>query len=202
MDRVQPERNGKFKLFRKSSDRSGAEEELLNDDEFVVPSGPVARWKIHPVHSAGRPWGHSGYLGVASKGRPQAFFGHCVGTEYIRCVRGPFSDGRWLTYMSNESGSVRRFMSLPSKAGRGKWQVSANGGFFPRPGATTARNSSTSPWKPILRRAGERGRQTRCNSVLHNLSSATGQCQCLFTRSAPTARRFSSTAYRKRSEIP
>ena len=40
-------------------------------------------------------------------------------------------DGRWLAYTSNESGRLEVYVR-PYPAGAGRWQVSDNGGGFPR----------------------------------------------------------------------
>jgi eukaryotic-like serine/threonine-protein kinase len=40
-------------------------------------------------------------------------------------------DGRWLAYMSNDSGSPEIYV-IPFRGGQGKWQVSANGGVSPQ----------------------------------------------------------------------
>ena len=39
-------------------------------------------------------------------------------------------DGRWLAYISNESGTEQIYV-IPFKGGPGKWQVSTNGGVYP-----------------------------------------------------------------------
>jgi hypothetical protein len=39
-------------------------------------------------------------------------------------------DGRWLAYVSNESGTLQVYV-VPFGGGQGKWQVSANGGIQP-----------------------------------------------------------------------
>ena len=40
------------------------------------------------------------------------------------------SDGRWLAYSSNESGSEQVYVTA-FKGGSGKWQISSNGGLHP-----------------------------------------------------------------------
>jgi len=40
-------------------------------------------------------------------------------------------DGRWLAYYSNETGRAEVYVQ-PFPSGAGKWQVSTNGGWFPR----------------------------------------------------------------------
>jgi hypothetical protein len=47
-------------------------------------------------------------------------------------VNGQFSpDGRWVAYQSSESGRYEVYV-VPFPAGSGKWQISTDGGFWPR----------------------------------------------------------------------
>jgi Tol biopolymer transport system component len=121
------DRNGRYGLYRKPADGSGAEELLLTVDERVtLPSD----------------WSHDGeYL----------FYSHDVGGGPVREIwalplegdrkprlvapRGGNAelspDGHWLAYTSAESGAAEVYV-VAFGGGTGKWQVSANGGGRPR----------------------------------------------------------------------
>ena len=122
------DRGGKYKIFRKPSDGGGAEEELLSEDRFVLPND----------------WSHDGKYILYTRGIP--------GTQDIWALpldgeRKPFlvvpttpntfrgagtvsPDGRWIAYMSNESGSEQGYVSS-FRGGHGKWQISTNAGYIP-----------------------------------------------------------------------
>jgi eukaryotic-like serine/threonine-protein kinase len=124
------ERNGRHHVYRKASDGSGAEELLLDDDQFVFVND----------------WSHDGKYLFYSRG---PFFGS--GEELwampLDGDRKPFlvvphgansfaaggrlsPDGRWLAYSSNESGQTEVYV-VPFRGGQGKWQVSQSGGSGP-----------------------------------------------------------------------
>jgi len=121
-------RNGKFQLFRKSSDGGGAEEELLNDDQFLFPSD----------------WSRDGKYILYARGLPGAqdiwalpLEGDRKPSQVVPATPNTFRnsprlspDGRWLTYQSNESGSMQAYVTA-FKGGSGKWQVSSNGAYSP-----------------------------------------------------------------------
>jgi serine/threonine protein kinase len=121
-------RNGRSQLFRKPSDGSGAEEELFDDDQIVMPTD----------------WSHDGkYIfyqrGVAGtqdiwalplEGDRKPFLVVPTTPRTLRAVARLSPNGRWLSYTSNESGSVENYV-VAFNGGHGKWQVSVNGGLDP-----------------------------------------------------------------------
>ncbi len=121
-------RDGKFQLFRKPSDGGGAEEELLNDDQLLFPGD----------------WSHDGKYIVYARGIPGAqdlwalpLEGDRKPFQVVPTTPGTFRndpnlspDGRWLAYLSNESGSAGIYVS-GFRGSTGKWQVSANQGLHP-----------------------------------------------------------------------
>ncbi|MBV8893407.1 MAG: protein kinase [Acidobacteria bacterium] len=121
-------RNGKFQLFRKPSDGGGAEEELLSDDQLLFPGD----------------WSHDGKYILYGRGIPGA---QDIWALPLEGDRKPFQvvpttphtfrsdpklspDGRWLAYLSNESGSAGIYVT-GFRGSTGKWQVSANQGLHP-----------------------------------------------------------------------
>ena len=118
------------RLFRIQADGTGAPEPLPTDPRGVVN-----------VHTAGR----DGWVVVqtnpngAGAGDILAFrLG--VDTTLTPLLATPANefqprlspDGRWLAYMSTESGTAEIYVRPFPDVGRGKWQVSLNGGYFPR----------------------------------------------------------------------
>lgn len=119
------DRNGRSLLYRKPSDGSGTEELLLTDVQPDVASywTPDGKYLIYsrglspsdaelwalPLQGEHKPWQ------VLSRG-----IDGCVSP-----------DGRWLAYMSFESGPPQVYV-VPFRGGQGKWQVSANGGQNPQ----------------------------------------------------------------------
>jgi len=121
-------RNGKYQLFRKASDGSGAEEELLSDDHLLFPGD----------------WSQDGKYILYARGIPGA---QDIWTLPLEGDRKPFqvapttpgtmrnepklsSNGRWVAYLSNESGSGQIYVAA-FKGGTGKWQISSNTGIHP-----------------------------------------------------------------------
>ncbi|MBZ5599838.1 MAG: protein kinase [Acidobacteriia bacterium] len=124
------ERNGRHHIYRKPSDGSGAEELLLDDDQFIFVND----------------WSHDGKYLLYSRG-PFFGSGEEIWAMPLDGDRKPFlvvphgansfaaggrlsPDGRWLAYSSNESGQPEVYV-VPFRGGQGKWQVSQSGGNGP-----------------------------------------------------------------------
>jgi eukaryotic-like serine/threonine-protein kinase len=119
-------RNGHFALCRKPSDGSGAEETLLTDtDQFELDDwtrdGKYLLYSLRILSGQGRQiWS----LPLEGERKPSLLL--------ERGTAGKLSpDGRWLAYISAESGTLQVYV-VPFGGGKGKWQVSANGGELPR----------------------------------------------------------------------
>jgi serine/threonine protein kinase/Tol biopolymer transport system component len=123
------DRNGRANLYRKPSDGSGAEELLLTDEQTALPNdwsrdgkyllysrGPVGNQEIWalPLEGERKP-----RLVVTRTGNLFSSGGHLS------------PDGRWIAYVSNESGTPEVFV-VAFRGGQGKWQVSTNGGVQPK----------------------------------------------------------------------
>jgi Tol biopolymer transport system component len=121
-------RNGRFQLFRKPSDGGGAEEELLNDDQLLFPGDWSPDGK-YILYARGIP-GAQDIWALPLEGDRKPF--QVVSTTPSTFRNDPklSPDGRWLAYLSNESGSPQIYVAA-FKGGTGKWQVSANGGLPP-----------------------------------------------------------------------
>jgi Tol biopolymer transport system component len=118
-------RNGKFNLYRKPSDGSGAEELLLSDDRLMLANcwSRDGQTLIYS-RSAGQLVGELWALPLEGERKPRLLV--------PRGFSGQLSpDGRWLAYSSIESGTLEVYV-VAFDGGQGKWQVSANGGQFPQ----------------------------------------------------------------------
>jgi eukaryotic-like serine/threonine-protein kinase len=119
-------RNGHFALCRKPSDGSGVEETLLTDtDQFELDDwtrdGKYLLYSLRVLSGQGRQiWS----LPLEGERKPSLIL--------ERGSAGKLSpDGRWLAYQSGESGTLQVYV-VPFGGGKGKWQVSANGGIQPK----------------------------------------------------------------------
>jgi len=116
------DRNGRSNIYRKPSDGSGAEELLLSDDLVTVPTdwsadgktlfysrGPAgSNWEVWALPLEGE---HKGRVVVPHSGNSISAMGHLS------------PNGRWLAYMSTESGTAEVYV-VAYGGGQGKWQVS------------------------------------------------------------------------------
>ena len=114
-------RNGRFNIFRKQSDGSGAEELLVSDESQLLPTD----------------WSHDGKFLIYSRSIPGAMLEVLSlpfeGERKPQLVlpRGGAAhlspDGHWLAYTSAESGNPEVYV-VAIGGGQGKWQVSSSGG--------------------------------------------------------------------------
>ena len=121
-------RNGRFQLFRKPSDGGGAEEELMSDDQFLYPSDWSRDGKFI-FYARGLP-GTQDIWALPLEGERKPFQVVPATPNTFRTSAALSPDGRWLAYLSNESGAYQVYV-VGFNGGHGKWQVSANGGYFP-----------------------------------------------------------------------
>jgi Tol biopolymer transport system component len=124
------ERNGRHHIYRKPSDGSGAEELLLDDDQFVF----VNDWSHdgkYLLYSRGPFFGSGEELwAIPLDGDRKPFLVVPHGANSFAAGGRLSPDGRWLAYSSNESGQSEVYV-VPFRGGQGKWQVSQSGGNGP-----------------------------------------------------------------------
>ena len=130
-------RKGHRDLYQQSASSAGAEELFLESVQDKLPTDWSADGRFLLYQSTGPQTDRDIWV-VPSDGvrTPRVF----LGTNFSE-RQGAFSpDGRWVAYMSNESGRdeiyIRPFAG-PSASGAsastgGQWQVSTAGGIFPR----------------------------------------------------------------------
>jgi serine/threonine protein kinase len=121
-------RNGRSQIYRKPSDGSGAEEELLSDDQIVMPTDWSHDGKYVLYQRGGV--GNQDIWALPVEGDRKPFLVVPTTPKTLRSVAKLSPDGRWLAYESNESGSYQVYV-VAFNGGHGKWQVSVNGGQLP-----------------------------------------------------------------------
>ena len=124
-------RRGRLDIFRKPASGAGDEAELLPDDQNNLYPGSVSRDGKFLLYFNGNALSRTGndlwVLPLTDKGKRQSF----MQTEFNE-LYGTFSpDGRWVAYVSTESGRPEIYVAR-FPAGGGKWQVSQGGGNYPR----------------------------------------------------------------------
>jgi Tol biopolymer transport system component len=121
-------RNGRSQIYRKASDGSGAEEELLDDDQIVNPTDWSHDGK-YIFYQRGIP-GTQDIWALPLEGDRKPFLVIPTTPKTLRTLARLSPNGRWLAYTSNESGSIENYV-VAFNGGHGKWQVSVNGGLDP-----------------------------------------------------------------------
>jgi serine/threonine-protein kinase len=121
-------------LYCIRSDGSGEAERLTNGSDLSIPScfSPDGRRLAFETIVAE---GNARILTVSVErdsnhlrlGKPEPF----LGSKNIQTAPAFSPDGRWLAYMSNESGTFEVYVR-PFPGPGGRWQISASGGVYPR----------------------------------------------------------------------
>jgi len=123
------DRSGHGNICRKPSDGSGAEETLVSDDQIVVPTSWSRDGKTL-VYQRG-PLGNTDVWALPLNGdrKPLQIISHVPNAGSSMANISP--NGRWLTYMSSESGGLQIYV-VAFNGGQGKWQISTSGGMQPQ----------------------------------------------------------------------
>ncbi len=121
-------RNGKWGIYQKPASGTGGEETLVEPDLPKAPMGwsPDGKSIVYTVYGA-----NSGVdqwlLTLVGDRKPVALW-----QSPFRKTHSQISpDGKWIVYSSNETGRIEIYVR-PFPSGEGQWQISTNGGFFPR----------------------------------------------------------------------
>jgi Tol biopolymer transport system component len=131
----QSDRTGHRDIYRKSSSGAGSEDLLLESDQITVPSDWSADGRFLLYYTIDPKSARDLWVLPMQQGRTPRVL-----------LKTPFEErwpifspnGRWVAYMSDESGHseiyVRPFTDLSSgtPGAAAQWQVSAAGGIFPR----------------------------------------------------------------------
>jgi len=124
------DRGGHAAIYRKPSDGGGEEELLLTDTQVVAPTDWSRDGKTL-IYSRGPEGGNSEVWALPLEGerKPRLVVPH---TRDGFTEKGRLSpDGKWLAYVSNESGTLQVYVA-PFGGGQGKWQVSSAEGVEPK----------------------------------------------------------------------
>jgi serine/threonine protein kinase/WD40 repeat protein len=121
-------RNGKSGLYQKKADNAGSEERLVesNDTPLPVSWSPDGNSIVYLVTGPGTN-GDLWVLPLSGDRKPFPL----LHTPFAESHAQISPDGKWFAYQSNETGRMEVYVQpFPSRSG--KWQVSTNGGYFPR----------------------------------------------------------------------
>jgi serine/threonine protein kinase/Tol biopolymer transport system component len=121
-------RNGKFELYQKSSGGAGVEELLLSAEGSAYPHGVTPDGKYILYEFGGLQKTHSDIWALPTFGDRKPF--PIVQSEFVESHAQFSPDGRWVAFVSDESGRAEVYVqNFPSSGG--KWQVSLAGGDQP-----------------------------------------------------------------------
>lgn len=119
-------RNNKWGLYVKPADGTGTEELLTESEATKMPMSWSPDGKLLVYGVVGRAadvW----TVPVAGEKKPFPILDSSFSELYPQVS----PDGKWLAYQSNETGRTEIYIR-PFPEGPGKWQVSTDGGTFPR----------------------------------------------------------------------
>jgi eukaryotic-like serine/threonine-protein kinase len=123
-------RNGKWRIYRRSSDGGASDEQLLESDLTVVPESwsPDGQSIVYARFGSASPPPPDLWV-VSTAGDRKTM--PLVATPFVEAHGQISPDGHWLAYGSNETGTGEIYVR-PFPAGNGPYRVSTNGGQFPR----------------------------------------------------------------------
>jgi serine/threonine-protein kinase len=117
-------------IYRKRADGTGSTELLARESRGIVEvtASPDGRSLVMRTNSGETGGGDllTMRLGVDSGPSP------LLATRFGEFDPAVSPDGRWLAYVSNESGSDQVYVRPYPNVAEARWQVSANGGYAPR----------------------------------------------------------------------
>jgi Tol biopolymer transport system component len=119
-------RNNRWGLYVKSADGTGNEELIVESEAPKTPMSwsPDGKLLVYfQFSNAGDVWA------VQTTGEKKPF--PLVQSPFAELYGQVSPDGKWLAYQSNETGRTEIYIR-PFPEGPGKWQVSTEGGNFPR----------------------------------------------------------------------
>ena len=120
------QRNGKEGLYVKAADGSATEELVVESEAAKVPMSwsPDGKLIVYAQNTgAGDVWA----VPVTGDKKPFPLLQSPAAEQFPQVS----PDGKWLAYQSNETGRNEIYVK-PFPDGAGKWQVSTDGGTFPR----------------------------------------------------------------------
>jgi serine/threonine-protein kinase len=123
-------REGTYAVYVKRADGTGSAELVVQADRAigeVLPSPDGSRLVLRTAYAAaGR--GDIAAFRIGADTAPAPL----LGAEYMEVTPTLSPDGRWLAYVSNESGRPEVYVRPFPDVDGARWQVSTNGGWSPR----------------------------------------------------------------------
>jgi dipeptidyl aminopeptidase/acylaminoacyl peptidase len=119
-------RNNKWGLYAKLADGTGAEEVITESEAVKEPMSWSPDGKLLVYSQTGQ-GGDVWAVPVAGDKKPLPL----VQSQFNEVFPQVSPDGKWLAYQSNETGRNEIYVK-PFPDGPGKWQVSTEGGIWPR----------------------------------------------------------------------
>ena len=122
-------RNGKWGVYERPANNSGTEKQLLAPGDIPQqpmswsPDGNSIVYQVIDPKTQQDLW----MLPVSGNGKPSPL----VHTPFTESHGQISPDGKWFAYYSSETGRNEIYVQ-PFPTGPGKWQISTNGGIFPR----------------------------------------------------------------------
>jgi eukaryotic-like serine/threonine-protein kinase len=121
-------RSGKSGLYQKLANNAGNEERLVESTSTTLPvswspDGGSIIYEVLDPKTSNELW----VLPLSGERKPSPL----LHTPFQESHGQVSPDGKWLAYYSNETGRVEVYVQAFG-AGVGKWQISTNGGTFPR----------------------------------------------------------------------
>jgi Tol biopolymer transport system component len=187
-------------IFVKNTSGVGDAEPLLKNEAEKTPSG----------------WSRDGkyilYTSVAPKGKTNTdvwvlpLFGDRKPFPYLQTQFMEFGavfsrDGRWVAYVSDESGKPEVYLS-PFPSGEGKWQVSQGGGLLPewgREGGVLYYIADAAPVAKLMKASiTEKGRRVEIGTP-HEIFKVTGSIEFSV---APEGKRFLVSRFEQAASPP
>jgi Tol biopolymer transport system component len=124
-------RPNRFDLYQKASSGAGPEELIVADDQDKDPTSWSADGRFIVYHNSsatGRGTARNLWMLPLAMGRTPTVFLQTRFSEYQAHLS---PDGRWVAYVSDESGQFEIYViSFPDRGG--KWRISTAGGQWPR----------------------------------------------------------------------
>ena len=190
-------RQGHFDLYQKPSSGAGTAQEVLKDDRDKWPMSwsPDGKVIVYSSGTVAAGFTRPHLWGLPLTGDRKAF--PILNDEQFTQFPGKLSaDGRWLAYVSNESGQNEVYVT-PFPGLNGKWRLSTSGGSWPRwgrDGKEVFFLSLDNPPKLMVADVDSRGSQLSVGAVSHAVrNAAAGRSGPIFVRRGPDGRILAAT---------
>jgi Tol biopolymer transport system component len=120
-------RNGKWGLYRKATNGSGAEHKIVESDATQIPASwsPDGKYLVYWIYDPKTSTDH--WLLPLAGGKPAPL----LNSSFVESHAQISPDGRWIAFSLDQTGRNEIYVR-PFPSGDGQWQISTDGGVFPR----------------------------------------------------------------------